>query len=274
MKKLSNFERKHLLLGLLLMCGSIIFYVICTKDVESTNVFRVFFPVFWGLYTVVSIVYVILTGWLKTKVSGEDEEDSKEDIEKEISERRFLLVTNILTAVTLVVGYLSSTFKNISTQYSTYQPLGWTLAICVEIAMYVIYLFKEDKPEPIKEEKPKAEGVQLVSYEEAMRILEENGYEIEEEATEEKEGDDVVEGDIVKEEPHEEPEENAEENAEESKSEENSNPEPKKELKESSSDKPKIEAKETLPVVRDTKPVSRARTTHRRYRSKKKQERR
>lgn len=269
MKKLSNFERKHLLLGLLLMCGSIIFYVICTKDVESTNVFRIFFPVFWGLYTVVSIVYVILTGWLKTKVSGEDEEDSKEEIEKEISKRRFLLVTNILTAVTLVIGYLSSTFRNISIQYSTYQPLGWTLAICVEIAMYVIYLFKEDKSEPIKEEKPKAEGVQLVSYEEAMRILEENGYEIEEESTEEKEkeDDDVVEGDIVKEEPHEEPEENAEE----SKSEENSNPEPKKEeLKESSSDKPKIEAKETLPVVRDSKPVSRARTNHRRYKSRKK----
>lgn len=265
MKKLSNFERKHLLLGLLLMCGSIIFYVICTKDVESTNVFRIFFPVFWGLYTVVSIVYVILTGWLKTKVSGEDEEDSKEDIEKEISKRRFLLITNILTAVTLVVGYLSSTFRNISIQYSTYQPLGWTLAICVEITMYVIYLFKEDKPEPVKEEKPKAEGVQLVSHEEAMRILEEYGYEIEEEATEEKEkeDDDVVEGDIVKEELHEEPEENAEE----SKSEENSNPEPKKEeLKESSSDKPKIEAKETLPVVM----VSRARTNHRRYKSRKK----
>ena len=133
--------------------------------------------------------------------------------------------------------------------------------------MYVIYLFKEDKPEPIKEEKPKAEGVQLISHEEAMRILEENGYEIEEEATEEKEDDDVVEGNIVKEEPHhEEPEENAEESKEE-----NSNPESKKEeLKESSSDKPKIEAKETLPVVRDSKPVSRARTNHRRYKSRKK----
>ena len=75
MKKLSNFERKHLLLGLLLMCGSIIFYVICMGDVESVSVFRIFFPVFWGLYTVVSIVYVILTGWLKAKVSEENEED-------------------------------------------------------------------------------------------------------------------------------------------------------------------------------------------------------
>ena len=251
MKKLSNFERKHLLLGLLLMCGSIIFYVICMGDVESVSVFRIFFPVFWGLYTVVSIVYIILTGWLKAKVSEENEEDSDEEIEKEISKRRFLLVTNILTAIILVVGYLSSTFRNISVQYSTYQPLGWTLAICVEIAMYVIYLFKEDKPEPVKEEQPKVEGVQLVSYEEAMRILEEHGYEIEEQ-NEENEEDEIVEESKEEEEDKESTETEIVE-----KKEEVANPAVEE----------KVEG-QTLPAVRDSKPV-RSRATHKRYKVRK-----
>lgn len=178
MKKLTNFERKHLLLGLLLMCGSIIFYVICTKDIESTDVFKIFFPIFWGLYTIVSIAYILLSGWLTAK--SQTTEDSQEEIEKEISKRRFLLVSNILTAITLVLGYISSTFKNVSVQYSTYQPLGWTLAICIEIAMYVIYLFKEEKLQPVVMPKEnKVQGVQLITYEEAIKILEEYGYEIE-----------------------------------------------------------------------------------------------
>lgn len=189
MKKLSDFERKHLLLGLLLMCGSIIFYVLCTDGIGSVSVFRIFFPVFWGLYTVVSVVYVILTSWLKKNdLKDENYEISDSDVSFEESKHKLLLITNILAVVTLVIGYLSSTFKNVSVQYATYQPLGWTLAICVEIAMYVIYLFKEDRPEK-EEVKVKSEGVQLISHEEAVHILEEMGYELEAESFEEVEAE-------------------------------------------------------------------------------------
>lgn len=203
MKKLSNFEKKHILLGLLLMCGSIIFYVICTKGIGSVSAFRIFFPVFWGLYTIVSIVYIIMTSWLK---KGEDIEITEEDRSKEVLKRRFLLILNIATAITMVIGYLSSTVKNASIQYATYQPLAWTLAMCVEIFMYVVYLFREEKPEVIEEpEVVKSEGIQIVSYEEAMRILEEHGYEIEskEDDGEKADKDEVIEAQEVKEKPEE-----------------------------------------------------------------------
>ena len=255
MKKLTNFERKHLLLGLLLMFGSIVFYVYCTKGVDAIDVFKLFFPTFWGLYTVVSIAYIMLTGWLAyRKTEEKEQENSNEEIEAEIYKRRFLLITNILTAVTLVVGYVSSTFRGISIQFETYQPLVWTLAICVEMAMYVIYLFKEDKPEPaITEESTehKTEGVQLVSYEEAMHILEEYGYEIE--------------GQV-----------NIEENiSEESKENNDISKEESIEAKEDEKfpvveEKDEVSNESTLPAVRETKfTKSKSRIPHKQYRTRK-----
>lgn len=255
MKKLTNFERKHLLLGLLLMFGSIVFYVYCTKGIGAIDVFRKFFPIFWGLYTVVSIAYIMLTGWLAyRKTEEKEQENSNEEIEAEIYKRRFLLITNVLTAVTLVVGYVSSTFRGISIQFETYQPLVWTLAICVEMAMYVIYLFKEDKPEPaITEESTehKTEGVQLVSYEEAMHILEEYGYEIE--------------GQV-----------NIEENiSEESKENNDISKEESIEAKEDEKfpvveEKVEVSNESTLPAVRETKfTKSKSRIPHKQYRTRK-----
>ena len=181
MKRLTNFERKHLLLGLLLMCSSIIFYVICTWDVKSTDVFKIFFPVFWGVYSVVLVSYILLSGWLMCRTTDDNLEDSDEIIEKEVLKHKFLFMINILTTITMVAGYISSTFKDVSVQYSTYQPLVWTLAICIEIVMYVIYLFKEDIPNKSVSDsnENKVQGTQLISFEDALRILEENGYELE-----------------------------------------------------------------------------------------------
>lgn len=262
MKKLSDFEKKHLLLGLLLMCGSVIFYVICTKGISSVNVFRIFFPVFWGLYTVITIAYVVMASWLKKRELGEDNiEVSEETRAKELSKRRFLLIVNIITAVTMVVGYVSSTIKNASIQYSTYQPLAWTLAICVEIAMYVIYLFREDKLEVVKEEENiKAEGVQLVSYEEAVRILEEQGYEIEGTVpnNEEDSKEDEVEKDVAEPLP-------AEDNDIEKIPEETDTTE---KLESSENKTAEISVSTALPAVKETAKPKNSRNKHRYYKKK------
>lgn len=181
MKKLTNFERKHLLLGILLMFGVIIFYVYCNKDVDSVSVFRIFFPIFWGLYTIIAVSYIMLTGWLNYKTLEGQKEESQEEIKSELCNRRFLESMNIITAITIVFGYISSTFKDILIQYTTYQPLVWTIVICLEITMYILYLFKEETSEEpkVEEDVEKVEGVQLISYEDAIKLLEEQGYEIE-----------------------------------------------------------------------------------------------
>ena len=65
MKNLSSIERKHILLGIILMWGAILLFILQNNDTDSLNTFKIFLPVFWGIFTVVTVVYVIIQSLLQ-----------------------------------------------------------------------------------------------------------------------------------------------------------------------------------------------------------------
>ena len=65
MKNLSSIERKHILLGIILMWGAILLFILQNHNTDSLNTFKIFLPIFWGIFTVVTVVYVIVQSLLQ-----------------------------------------------------------------------------------------------------------------------------------------------------------------------------------------------------------------
>lgn len=186
MKNLSSIERKHILLGIILMWGAILLFILQNNDTDSLNTFKVFLPVFWGIFTVVTVVYVIVQSLLQHSEIKRLEEQSlsTEDLaEKDNREGNasILKSANILALIAMVVGYFTSSLSNMPIQYTTYQPIVWVVVLCFDVCMYMVALFKEEPKEEIvgKPENKERVGVQIISIEEAVEYLETQGYEIE-----------------------------------------------------------------------------------------------
>lgn len=186
MKNLSSIERKHILLGIILMWGAILLFILQNNDTDSLNTFKIFLPVFWGIFTVVTVVYVIVQSLLQHSEIKRLEEQSlsTEDLaEKDNREGNasILKSANILALIAMVVGYFTSSLSNMPIQYTTYQPIVWVVVLCFDVCMYMVALFREEPKEEIvgnPEDKERV-GVQIISIEEAVEYLETQGYEIE-----------------------------------------------------------------------------------------------
>lgn len=189
MKNLSSIERKHILLGIILMWGAILLFILQNNDTDSLNTFKIFLPVFWGIFTVVTVVYVIVQSLLQHSEIKRLEEQSlsTEDLaEKDNREGNasILKSANILALVAMIVGYFTSSLRNMPIQYTTYQPIIWVVILCFDVCMYMVALFKDEPKEEVvdKPENPENKervGVQIISIEEAVEYLENQGYEIE-----------------------------------------------------------------------------------------------
>lgn len=186
MKNLSSIERKHILLGIILMWGAILLFILQNHNTDSLNTFKIFLPIFWGIFTLVTVVYVIVQSLLQHSENKRLEEQSlsTEDLaEKDNREGNasILKSANILALIAMVVGYFTSSLSNMPIQYTTYQPIVWVVVLCFDVCMYMVALFREEPKEEIvgnPEDKERV-GVQIISIEEAVEYLETQGYEIE-----------------------------------------------------------------------------------------------
>lgn len=186
MKNLSSIERKHILLGIILMWGAILLFILQSQEIDSLNTFRIFLPVFWGIFTIVTVLYIIVQSLLQHSEIKRLEEQSlsTEDLaEKDNREGNasILKSANILALIAMVVGYFTSSLSNMPIQYTTYQPIVWVVVLCFDVCMYMVALFREEPKEEIvgKPENKERVGVQIISIEEAVEYLETQGYEIE-----------------------------------------------------------------------------------------------
>lgn len=189
MKNLSSIERKHILLGIILMWGAILLFILQNKDTDSLNTFKIFLPVFWGIFTVVTVVYVIIQSLLQhSEIKRLEEQSLSTDDLTEKDNRdgnaNILKSANILALVAMIVGYFTSSLRNMPIQYTIYQPIIWVVILCFDVCMYMVALFKDEPKEPKEEVVDKPEnkervGVQIISIEEAVEYLENQGYEIE-----------------------------------------------------------------------------------------------
>ena len=186
MKNLSSIERKHILLGIILMWGAILLFILQNNDTDSLNTFKIFLPVFWGIFTVVTVVYVIVQSLLQhSEIKRLEEQSLSTDDLTEKDNRdgnaNILKSANILALVALIVGYFTSSLRNMPIQYTTYQPIIWVVILCFDVCMYMVALFKDEPKEEVvnKPENKERVGVQIISIEEAVEYLENQGYEIE-----------------------------------------------------------------------------------------------
>lgn len=186
MKNLSSIERKHILLGIILMWGAILLFILQNNDTDSLNTFKIFLPVFWGIFTVVTVVYVIIQSLLQhSEIKRLEEQSLSTDDLTEKDNRdgnaNILKSANILALVAMIVGYFTSSLRNMPIQYTTYQPIIWVVILCFDVCMYMVALFKDEPKEEVvdKPENKERVGVQIISIEEAVEYLENQGYEIE-----------------------------------------------------------------------------------------------
>lgn len=189
MKNLSSIERKHILLGIILMWGAILLFILQNNDTDSLNTFRIFLPVFWGIFTIVTVLYIIVQSLLQhSEIKRLEEQSLSTDELAEKDNRRgnanILKSANILALVAMVVGYFTSSLRNMPIQYTTYQPIVWIVILCFDVCMYMVALFKEEPKEEVVDKSENSEnkervGVQIISIEEAVEYLEGQGYEIE-----------------------------------------------------------------------------------------------
>lgn len=186
MKNLSSIERKHILLGIILMWGAILLFILQSQEIDSLNTFRIFLPVFWGIFTIVTVLYIIVQSLLQhSEIKRLEEQSLSTDELAEKDNRRgnanILKSANILALIAMVVGYFTSSLSNMPIQYTTYQPIVWVVVLCFDVCMYMVALFREEPKEEIvgnPEDKERV-GVQIISIEEAVEYLETQGYEIE-----------------------------------------------------------------------------------------------
>ena len=186
MKNLSSIERKHILLGIILMWGAILLFILQNNDTDSLNTFKIFLPVFWGIFTVVTVVYVIIQSLLQhSEIKRLEEQSLSTDDLTEKDNRdgnaNILKSANILALVAMIVGYFTSSLRNMPIQYTTYQPIIWVVILCFDVCMYMVALFKDEPKEEVvdKPENKERVGVQIISIKEAVEYLENQGYEIE-----------------------------------------------------------------------------------------------
>ena len=186
MKNLSSIERKHILLGIILMWGAILLFILQSQEIDSLNTFRIFLPVFWGIFTIVTVLYIIVQSLLQhSEIKRLEEQSLSTDELAEKDNRRgnanILKSANILALVAMTVGYFTSSLRNMPIQYTTYQPIIWVVILCFDVCMYMVALFKDEPKEEVvdKPENKERVGVQIISIEEAVEYLENQGYEIE-----------------------------------------------------------------------------------------------
>lgn len=187
MKNLSSIERKHILLGIILMWGAILLFILQNQETDSLNTFKIFLPVFWGIFTIVTVLYIIVQSLLQhSEIKRLEEQSLSTDELAEKDNRRgnanILKSANILALVAMVVGYFTSSLRNMPIQYTTYQPIVWIVILCFDVCMYMVALFKEEPKEEVvdkSENNKERVGVQIISIEEAVEYLENQGYEIE-----------------------------------------------------------------------------------------------
>lgn len=187
MKNLSSIERKHILLGIILMWGAILLFILQSQEIDSLNTFKIFLPVFWGIFTIVTVLYIIVQSLLQhSEIKRLEEQSLSTDELAEKDNRRgnanILKSANILALVAMVVGYFTSSLRNMPIQYTTYQPIVWIVILCFDVCMYMVALFKEEPKEEVvdkSENNKERVGVQIISIEEAVEYLEGQGYEIE-----------------------------------------------------------------------------------------------
>ena len=187
MKNLSSIERKHILLGIILMWGAILLFILQNNDTDSLNTFKIFLPVFWGIFTVVTVVYVVVQSLLqRSEIKRLEEQSLSTDDLTEKDNRdgnaNILKYANILALVAMIVGYFTSSLRNMPIQYTIYQPIIWVVILCFDVCMYMVALFKDEPKEEVvdkPEENKERVGVQIISIEEAVEYLEGQGYEIE-----------------------------------------------------------------------------------------------
>lgn len=186
MKNLSSIERKHILLGIILMWGAILLFILQSQEIDSLNTFRIFLPVFWGIFTIVTVLYIIVQSLLQhSEIKRLEEQSLSTDELAEKDNRRgnanILKSANILALVAMIVGYFTSSLRNMPIQYTTYQPIIWVVILCFDVCMYMVALFKDEPKEEVvdKPENKERVGVQIISIEEAVEYLERQGYEIE-----------------------------------------------------------------------------------------------
>ena len=128
MRHFSPYEKKQILLGILLMSGLITLYNLLTLDSSNTFVFRWFFPIFWGIFSLMVIGSLI--GYRGVAVGFS-------------SNAWIFRAANFLSVLTMLVGYFISVRKEVGYSFIRLRETYFTAAICILIFMYVYGAFKE-----------------------------------------------------------------------------------------------------------------------------------
>lgn len=128
MRHFSQYEKKQILLGILLMSGLITLYDLLTLNSTNTFVFRWFFPIFWCIFSLMVVGSII--GY-KEKAFGFS------------SNAWIFKAANFLTILTMLVGYFISVRKQVGYAFIRLRETYFTVAICSLLFMYVYGAFRE-----------------------------------------------------------------------------------------------------------------------------------
>lgn len=130
-KELNVFARRKVLIGIILMCGLISMYEYFTVGFNFIGVFRVFIPVFWGAFTVVSFFCMATI-----KVCDSSRypippfNDSKNNL--------IVFLCNVCSIVMMIYIYDTFNVTGMSVEYWSGRAIFVTCIICILMFMYMI----------------------------------------------------------------------------------------------------------------------------------------
>lgn len=125
MKNLTYYEKKNAALGLILMSALITLYIFFTADFQPAEIFRVMFPVVWGVYSILLILSLII---------------QKRQTVVFVSNDWVLRAANFLCVIGLIVGY---SFYVYPCKKIYLQQTSLTVYVIFLMFLYIWSVFKE-----------------------------------------------------------------------------------------------------------------------------------
>lgn len=125
MKNLTYYEKKNAMFGVILMSALITLYTFFTENFAPARIFRVMFPVVWGVYTVILVISLFM---------------QKRPTVVFVSNDWVLRAANFLCVLGLVVGY---TFYVYPVPRVNLQQTSFTIYIIFLMFLYIWSVFHE-----------------------------------------------------------------------------------------------------------------------------------
>ena len=134
-KELNVFARRKVLIGIILMCGLISMYEYFTVGFNFIGVFRVFIPVFWGAFTVVSFFCMAtIKAFDSSKYPIPSFSDSKNNL--------IVFLCNVCSIVMMIYIYDTFNVTGMSVEYWSGRAIFVTCIICVLMFMYMVGAYR------------------------------------------------------------------------------------------------------------------------------------